>query len=717
MEFKKFNGEIQKNFKRMCETEALFTVTAVDLWDTYLGGFGDDPVFRDPESSEHNCNCCNNFIRRYGNIVAIGESLEIITLFSGIKNVGIYQQSADACDAYLKSLPIHSKFVETFDMLNSLPYERIKKTDTLFKLGIDVSFKRYTEEEVNKFGVVNSSVIYEFPHFHLFLPREFVDFTGASEASIIGRFREKRNVFARALRELPLDTLQLVLDLIVQGSLLDGTAHAQAVRDMIKYKVRFNKIKLSKKENWIWAEVPTLDDHTAKFKNTLIGVLCSELSEGVEINKACKNWNFRVDPVNYHKATAPITQNQINKAKVFVEENGYSNSFSRRLATIEDIKASEILHMNSGDGKLKEVSIFDKVKPTTSRHKRNQFENIEEVSITTFMSDILPNCSMVEAYLENRMLGNLAVLTTGTDPEAKRFTKWGGAAKNYSWTYNGNLAGVSQIKQAVKDAGGNVEGVLNFRLAWNDEKGDDASDLDVWAKEPNGERIGFQTPYRKDRPHQRRTPMTGQLDVDNMNPRGKLAVENITWTDLGKMGDGAYVVWVNQFDAIRSKGFQFEIECGGSTYRYEYDRPLKDKENIAVATVTLKNGVFSVEHALPLKGETTKELWGLETLKFHKVDLICKSPNHWAEHVKYGNLHYFFMLADCAAEGIVRGFHNENLRIALKDHRKVMEVLGATNMIEPKGKHLAGVGFNSTIKDELIVKCSGNFKRVLKIKF
>ena len=38
-------------------------------------------------------------------------------------------------------------------------------------------------------------------------------------------------------------------------------------------------------------------------------------------------------------------------------------------------------------------------------------------------------------------------------------------------------------------------------------------------------------------------------------------------------------------------------------------------------------------------------------------------------------------------------------------------------MIEPTDKHLAGLGFSATVKDELIVKCSGNFKRMLKIKF
>jgi hypothetical protein len=46
-----------------------------------------------------------------------------------------------------------------------------------------------------------------------------------------------------------------------------------------------------------------------------------------------------------------------------------------------------------------------------------------------------------------------------------------------------------------------------------------------------------------------------------------------------------------------------------------------------------------------------------------------------------------------------------------------MEVLGNTTMLEPNSKQLCGLGFNATVKDELIVKLSGNFKRTVKIKF
>lgn len=73
------NKLIQAQFDKMCLTGKLFRVelSGRELWDLYLSSFENDPIFRDPTSSEHNCNNCNNFIRRYGNIVAVGCNLHL----------------------------------------------------------------------------------------------------------------------------------------------------------------------------------------------------------------------------------------------------------------------------------------------------------------------------------------------------------------------------------------------------------------------------------------------------------------------------------------------------------------------------------------------------------------------------------------------------------------------------------------------------------------
>lgn len=699
MNFEYFNNEIKKQFVNMCKTGKLFRVdiTGQSLWDTYLASFKDEKIFRDPESSEHNCNCCKNFVRRYGNIVSINSEGNLESIFSNIGDVGEYTTSVQTINVLIKTKKIINVFFETYNELNiNLNYEACNKTQPSYKLGIESNFKKYNKEEVDKFGVVNITDVYTFNHFCIDLPKQFVDFSGKSIEAIMAHYRDKYSVFKRTMEEIPLDTLNLVKDLINQGSLLDGTAHLHAVEQMIP----FAEAKLlGYSNNDYWDATYLLDERIAKFKNTLIGVLCTELAEGMELNKACLNWNKRVDPINYHKATAPITQKQIEEAKRFVEENDYVESFTRRLATIDDIKVSEILHSNVNDGTVKSISIFDGIKSTSTQHKKSKFDKVEEISIDKFMSDILPTCTSIEAYLNNNMEGNLCVLTT-TDAayESKPIFKWG---NNYSWTFNGNLAGKSQIKENVKSVGGDVSGIVRCSLQWNDEDTKGIVDFDLHSRGKN--HIYYNN-------NGSTHSCGGKLDTDMINPT-KIGIENIFWKN--KIDDGIYNFEVLNYNSKSNLGFKVEIEFNDQTFNYSKLGNIKGVTKIA--TLTVKNGKFTIKHLLP-EINSSKEYWGLETNNFHKVNLVCLSPNHWGDN-NFGNLHYMFMLEGCKTTTPVRGFHNENLIPDLLTHKKVMEVLGTTNMIEPTDNQLSGIGFNSTVKDELIVKCKGSHNRMLKIKF
>lgn len=709
---KEFSALVQKQFNAMSKTGKLFRVemTGQQVWDLYLESFTEinDPVFRDPASSVHNCNHCKSFFRRYGNIVSVDENFNISSIFD-VDADKEYNKSAKELSAAIKASRIKEVFLETFNELNSLPYEKCSKSQQVFKLGIASNSKRYTKEEAERFGVVKPNEVRSFDHLHLSLDKAFVDASGYSVEALMGVYRDAKNVFQRAMETISLDTLNLVKDLIKQGSLLDGATHLFKIEQIIPLKEEYDNLPAKLRDNWCW--VKSYKFPLAKFKNELIGVLCSELSEGVEINRACQSWNKRVDPVNYMKTTAPITKKQIAEAQTFVEQNGYTESFDRRFADIDDIKVSEILHSNVGEGKIKSVSIFDGVKSTSTRHKKNEFDGVQEVSIDKFMVDILPTCTAVEVFLSNDHEGNLVSLTTANNPDSKPIFKW---SNNYSWTFNGNLAGKSQIKEEVKSKGGAIDGVLRFSMIWNDQAtANDDSDLDAWCSGPSGELIGFSSGYRQDSGN-RFSPCGGQLDLDNRYPNGKLAVENIYFKSLKTMKDGVYEFWVNQYSARNSQGFKAEIEFNGEIYSYSYNKPVSG--NVKVAQVTLKKGEFTIKHLMPESSVSSKTLYGLDTNEFHKVNLICLSPNHWGEN-NVGNKHYFFMLEGCKSPVAIRSFHNENLLPELAQHRKVLEVLGATNMIEPTKKQLSGLGFNCTVNASLILKLSGTHRRTIKVKF
>ena len=79
------------------------------------------------------------------------------------------------------------------------------------------------------------------------------------------------------------------------------------------------------------------------------------------------------------------------------------------------------------------------------------------------------------------------------------------------------------------------------------------------------------------------------------------------------------------------------------------------------------------------------------------------SPNHW-DGQTIGNKHYFFMLEGCTNPDPVRGFYNEFLSEDLRPHRKVFEALSSSMKCIPTKDQLSGLGFSSTIRNELFVK-------------
>jgi len=707
---KDFVKQLQNNLVAMMATGKLFvsTISGSQVWQMYLNNFSEDldPKFRDPNSTTHNCNTCNNFVRRYGNIVAIDANNKIITLWDDITD-DEYKVVAYVISTELQLAKIRDVFFETLNELNSLPYEKCNKTQSKYQLGTMSNFKQYNKAEAEMYGVVTEGQIIEFTHMNLQLDSKFVDKSGSSIESIRGNYKSDKDVFLRGLEEISLDTLLLVRDLINQGSLLNGEAHLFKFELMIPLKEAFNKLIDSQKDNWAWVNSYGLN--IAKFKNELIGVLCTDLSTGVELNKAVLDWNKRVDPANYMKAVAPITKAQIEQAKKFVEENGYTESFDRRFATLDDVKVTEIKHINNSKTK-KAISIFDDIKVSNVSSKKADFDKVETMTIEKFMSDVLPTCESVEAYLENKHEKNMCTLTTANVVESKPIFKW---SNNYSKTYNGNLAGKSEIKENVKLQGGNISGVLRFSVMWN-ESSTDNSDLDAWCEQPSGQRIGFSSDFRKDRGN-KLSVCGGQLDLDNTGPGTKLGVENIYFTELSKMKDGIYKFWVNQYSPRGAKSFKVEIEFDGKSFNYDVPAMNRSGSNTHIAEVTLKNGSFTIEHKLPCES-SSKDIYGLESNTFHKVNLVCLSPNYWGDNA-IGNKHYLFMLEGAKTPVSLRGFHNEDLKDDLLQHRKVLDVLGNTSMIQPSDNQLSGLGFNATVRDEVILKLSGNFKRTIKVTF
>ncbi len=101
----------------MCSAGKLFRVklTGREIWDLYINSFTEEenPIFRDPNSSTHDCNLCKNFIRRYGNIVSLDENFNIVSIFD-IEDKE-YERTLDVLSKSIRNSEIENVFFETYD--------------------------------------------------------------------------------------------------------------------------------------------------------------------------------------------------------------------------------------------------------------------------------------------------------------------------------------------------------------------------------------------------------------------------------------------------------------------------------------------------------------------------------------------------------------------------------------------------------------------------
>jgi len=669
-DFLSFKLAVSKQFDLM-KQHSLFrmAVTKEALWDTYLGSFpeGTNPIFK--ERREHDCQCCRSFIRAVGGLVAIIDG-KIVSIWD-VKTEGEYQVVADALSALVKSAPIENIFLHT---------------ET--QAGIDKNFQD-TGEGIKTWN-----------HFYIKLPTANIC-KGVDIGTRLGESHSAKDVFARALAELTLDSVDTVLELIAQNSLYRGEEHKFVVDSFRKLKVAYGELTTdSQRDIFCWSSAaPGSVKH---IRNSAIGTLLVDLSEGMDLDVAVKVFEFKVAGPNYKRPTALVTKAMVEKAQKAIEELGLTSALERRYATLQDITVNNILFADRDAKKVIQGGVFAEISSGIAE-KPQSFDKVEEIPVDVFLSSVMPAAKSVEVMLENRHEANLVSLIAPVDPEAKNMFKW---PNKFSWSYTGEMA--DSIKERVKKAGGKIEGDLCCRLAW-----DYTDDLDFHMLEPKGgTHIYFGNRRSK-------SFCGGILDVDANGGDGIMPnpVENIYYADKRTMKEGSYVLNVNNYSRRSSGvGFEVEIEFDGKILNFVYDKVLKTGDTVRVAEIRYsKKDGFSIVNSLP-SSQTVKNMWGLSTQSFHKVSALMMSPNYWDDKT-VGNKHLFFMLDGCLNDGRARGFFNEFLAEELTPHRKVLEVVGSKMKTEKSQNQLSGIGFSSTQRNHVLCKVEGKFTRVVKVVF
>jgi len=675
MEFKQFKIVFNRHVAALLERNERLFVTDVDrdaLWDLYLDSFppGTNEIYRERRS--HDCSCCRAFIKQFGAVVAL-DGNEVVTLWDFDAESDTYQPVVDALVGYVRSRPICDLFITK---------------DGAY--GTDRS-----HEQLDGGGV------HTWHHFRVDLPARFVTRSHETADSLKAEARTTKRIFKRSLEEISADAVGTVLDLIAEDGLYRGEEWRGPLQAFQRLQDEYRALPEVQRDNYCWRKMAEAGGGVARIRNHSVGVLLQDITADIDVLEAVGRFERIMAPQNYKRPKPVFTKRMVEQAQETVERLGLADSLPRRHARLDDITVNNVLWANrDAVREMEGLGVFEELAREAATDPR-RFERAPGIAVEQFMSNVLPTMTSLEVLLENRHEGNLVSLVAPRDRGAPSLFKWD---NGFGWAYNGNVA--DSMKARVKALGGDVTGVLRFSIQWN-EGHDNRNDFDAHCVEPGGNHIYFPNKgYRH--------PSTGMLDVDIIYPEPRqVAVENITWTRLDRMPEGIYHFFVHNYSHRGGRsGFRAEIEHGGRTWEYDYPNDFYDNVMVAKVRFSRRDGIEFVE-SLPTT-TSSREVWGLATNQFHPVSVITYSPNHW-DGRGVGNRHWFFMLAGCANPERPNGFFNEYLKEEFMEHKRVFAALGGKMRVERSDSQLSGVGFNSTVRNNLVVRIDG--QRVVKIIF
>lgn len=689
MTFKTFASQVYARFNALSQHE-LFVVGDDNrqIEQVYLQAFpeGTNPIYK--TNTEHHCTCCFQVLRNVGNVVAIING-KIETLWEGYTPPAPYDVVAKALNTWVKQQAITNLF----------------RTDQ-GGFGAVENFKK------------DGDTILTFNHFNVKIAKQHKT---ADVGKVTGEWRSMVEVFKRGLETLSLDALNTVIDLAAAKgpeALYRGAEHLHTLQAFREAMQVYRGLSEDGKALWLWANAGS---PLARFRNTAIGTLVVALSEGEDLEAAVKSFESKVAPENYKRTTSLVTPAMVAAAMKTIEGLGLEPALARRHAKLSDVSVSNVLWVNNNAKNVMKSPLESLLMDAVKKPVKDVIG--DTIDIETFMKDVLPQAESINLLVKNSHRQNFVSLTAPVDANAERLFKWDNA---FGWSYEGELAD-SSLRAAVAAKGGRVDGAFRFSHSWNhDKRNASLMDLHVFMpgwSEPNvkgkthdeygnSERVGW-----NNRNHR---PTGGVQDVDYTDaaPAGYVPVENITFPDLKRMPEGEYKCKIHNWK-LRSPtegGFKAEIEFEGNVFEYDYAKPLGNKEWVDVATVTLKNGRFSIEHHIP-HGASSIEHWGVKTETFVEVDTVMLSPNFWDNNT-VGNKHYIFALKGCKRPGEVRGIYNEFLRGDLEQHRKVFDLIAQKSKCAESEDQISGLGFSSTRHDTVTVQVKiGNRTRNFNVNF
>lgn len=637
-------------------TGPVFTTDAEGLLQVFLDAL---PAER---RQHYTCNACRRFVERFGGLVTVGASGEVVPI-AWVKFAQRF--FAPARDA-LYSVVARAKVTGVF--LCSEPTWGLPK---------------------------NRSVKppFEWHHMAATSPAVYRDRLKTAEQAMAEK-REEYAMLCRSFGDFTPEHVAKALALLTSGTFYRSEkciGVAKWLHDLHVVRAATKNAKL--REALTWRAVASAPTGYCHVRSGMIGTLLEDIAADLPVADIQRKFAEKMAPSQYQRAQSAPSAGNIAQAEKVIAELNAAGSLGRRYARIEDIP-SFVWRPQIQKGASEPAGVFASVMPKGKANAAPTPLDIPAQTMTwdKFRRTVLPNATAIE-MMTPASPDRFMALVTAANPEAPPVLQWDREDKRnpMSWYYASGID--AEIKRRVRQAGGAYENCdIRASLIWNNR-----NDLDLHVVTPRGEEIVY---------YQKRSSCGGWLDVD-MNVRGEtdVPVENVRWT-RGTARAGHYRVFVQNYGfhewARTPTPFRVELEVNGDVFHYDGVASPRGQtgpgSNIIVAEFNYSPGVRLGAPPPLLRAASAGNVngWNVTANQWAPVTGIVESPNLWGEPaMRQHGEHVFFLIDSCrdTQSGVGRGLFVETLHGDYRPIRATLEAYLATAPIaEQESATACGVG-------------------------
>jgi hypothetical protein len=385
----KFKQRFIQNLTSSTENyRPLFVTDADNLWEKYLEAI--------PEScrQHYNCNCCKNFVRKFGGLVLITDSY---------KTESAVWNEEDALPELKEATKVLKKTVEKAKIV-----------------GVFLSSEKFWGNE--KTYLKNPIEKEYWTHMNLCPPKSMVyDHSPlTSNQAMAEKVEDFKNV-KRAISEFSTDVLQQALTLLKTESLYRSEKVMGPAKWLMDLQVELKDLKHNK-DNIIWKSVATAPAGFCHPRSSMIGTLLDDIASGLSFDDVSRKFAAKMSPIQYQRPQAAPSAGNIEQAEKIIEKLNCKDSLRRRFARLEELQL--IWKPQYNEPKVLKEGVFSHLKPKEEPLPAVAGKDIPPIKMTwdKFCKTVLPEA--IEISLKATYKSSYSALVTAVDLNAPPILQW-----------------------------------------------------------------------------------------------------------------------------------------------------------------------------------------------------------------------------------------------------------------------------------------------------